>query len=129
VGFWFSKLNFFKITLSKVIESICGVFSSKTASTVVEFKPLAFRVSLCHMNVTVFMEGLSEIYRLEISLSTLSWRTNFSIRQPVLGREVRKTFSYANYQKKASLSIIFLNVSLVELLFFTFNTEIKAVKT
>jgi len=75
------------------------------------------------------MEGPSEIYRLEISLSTLSWRTNFSIRQPVLGREVRKTFSYANYRKKASLSIIFLNVSLVELLFFTFNTEIKAVKT
>jgi len=122
VHFWFSKLDFFKITLSKVIKSICGVFSSKTASTVVEFKPLAFRVILCHTNVT------SEIY-LEISLSSLSWRTKFAIRQPVLGREVRETLFYANYRKKASLSIIFLNVSLVKLLFFTFNMEIKAIKT
>jgi len=75
------------------------------------------------------MKGLSEIYRLEISLSSLSWRTKFAIRQPVPGRELRKTFFYANYRKKASLSIIFLNVSLVKLLFFAFNTEIKAVKT
>jgi len=80
-----------------VIESIFGVFSSKTASTVVEFKSLAFRVILCHTNVTVFMEGLSEIYRLEISLSSLSWRTKFAIQQSVLGREVRETFFYANY--------------------------------
>jgi len=96
---------------------------------VLEFKPLALRVILCHTNVTVFMEGLSEIYQLEISLSSLSWRMKFDIRQPVLGREVRKIFFYANYRKKASLSIIFLNVSLIKLLFFTFNTEIKAVKT